>query len=116
MPTRPSRKPSQALNPVTEAIVTQYEREWRRIPPSAEEVDSVVRDRFGHGVKPIQCEATRGILAGKDVLTHAPTGYGKTLIIMAPSLWRPGSISVVISPLILLQRNQVRDKNFLWAI
>jgi ATP-dependent DNA helicase RecQ len=46
------------------------------------------------------------ILAGRDVLAVMPTGSGKSLCFQLPALMRDG-LTVVVSPLIALMRNQV---------
>src|SRR3984893_6832113 len=46
------------------------------------------------------------ILAGPDVLAIMPTGSGKSLCYQLPALLREG-LTVVVSPLIALMRNQV---------
>ncbi len=55
---------------------------------------------------PFQKEAMRAVLAGRDVLTLAPTGSGKSLTYQIPALLRRGC-TLVISPLIALIRDQV---------
>ena len=53
-----------------------------------------------------QEEIVEQVLAGRDVLAVMPTGSGKSLCYQLPSLLRDG-LSVVVSPLIALMRDQV---------
>src|SRR6516225_9141960 len=53
-----------------------------------------------------QTEIIETILAGRDVLAVMPTGSGKSLCFQLPALMRDG-LTVVVSPLIALMRNQV---------
>ena len=53
-----------------------------------------------------QAEIIETILDGRDVLAVMPTGSGKSLCYQLPALLRDG-LTVVISPLIALMRNQV---------
>jgi ATP-dependent DNA helicase RecQ len=56
--------------------------------------------------RPGQAEIVSAILAGRDVLAVMPTGSGKSLCYQLPALLR-GGLTVVVSPLIALMRNQV---------
>src|SRR5215468_6796245 len=53
-----------------------------------------------------QAEIIEAILAGRDVLAVMPTGSGKSLCYQLPALMR-GGLTIVVSPLIALMRNQV---------
>ncbi|MRX51509.1 DNA helicase RecQ [Paracoccus sp. S-4012] len=54
-----------------------------------------------------QAEIVEAVAAGRDVLAIMPTGGGKSLCFQLPALLREG-VTVVISPLIALMRDQVR--------
>lgn len=69
---------------------------------------SLLRDIFGFdGFRPGQEEIVDAVAADKNVLAIMPTGGGKSLCFQLPALMRDG-ITVVISPLIALMRDQVR--------
>ncbi|WP_417806440.1 DNA helicase RecQ [Thioclava sp.] len=57
--------------------------------------------------RPGQEEVVRAVIAGHNVLAIMPTGGGKSLCFQLPALMRDG-VTVVISPLIALMRDQVR--------
>jgi ATP-dependent DNA helicase RecQ len=57
--------------------------------------------------RPGQEEVVRAVLEGENVLAVMPTGSGKSLCYQLPALARPG-LTVVVSPLIALMRDQVR--------
>lgn len=57
--------------------------------------------------RPGQREIVETVAAGRDVLAIMPTGGGKSLCYQLPALMR-GGVTVVISPLIALMRDQVR--------
>nr|WP_207761502.1 RecQ family ATP-dependent DNA helicase [Leptospira perolatii] len=54
-----------------------------------------------------QWEALQSILEGKDVLSILPTGGGKSLIYQLPSFVFETGLTIVISPLIALMKDQV---------
>ena len=69
---------------------------------------SILSDVFGFdGFRPMQADIVSAVAAGQDVLAILPTGGGKSLCFQLPALMRPG-LTVVISPLIALMRDQVR--------
>ncbi len=60
------------------------------------------------GLRPAQREAIEHVLAGRDTLVVSPTGSGKSAIYQVPALMIGGP-TIVVSPLIALQRDQVRN-------
>ncbi len=71
----------------------------------AEEILSSV---FGFaGFRPGQAEIVAAVAEGRNTLAIMPTGGGKSLCYQLPALMRDG-VTVVISPLIALMRDQVR--------
>jgi ATP-dependent DNA helicase RecQ len=57
--------------------------------------------------RPGQAEIVQAVLEGRHTLAIMPTGGGKSLCFQLPALCRDG-VTVVISPLIALMRDQVR--------
>ncbi|MEY8830434.1 DNA helicase RecQ [Sedimentitalea sp. XS_ASV28] len=72
------------------------------------DADRLLRDIFGFDAfRPGQAEIVEAVRAGENVLAIMPTGGGKSLCFQLPALCRSG-VTVVISPLIALMRDQVR--------
>jgi ATP-dependent DNA helicase RecQ len=71
------------------------------------QIDQIARDIFGYeSLRPGQREAMAAVLDGRDTLVVMPTGGGKSAVYQIPALLVPGP-TVVVSPLIALQRDQV---------
>jgi ATP-dependent DNA helicase RecQ len=69
---------------------------------------TLLRDVFGFDAfRPGQQNIVEAVTAGENVLAIMPTGGGKSLCFQLPALLRDG-VTVVISPLIALMRDQVR--------
>lgn len=69
---------------------------------------TLLGDVFGFdGFRPGQEEIVEAVAAGENALAIMPTGGGKSLCFQLPALMRDG-VTVVISPLIALMRDQVR--------
>ncbi|WP_455372095.1 RecQ family ATP-dependent DNA helicase, partial [Limibacillus halophilus] len=76
-------------------------------PEVLEEALSRLHGTFGfEAFRPGQEEIVSAVLDGRDILAVMPTGSGKSLCYQLPALLRDG-LTVVISPLIALMRNQV---------
>ncbi|MBL9059596.1 MAG: DNA helicase RecQ, partial [Mangrovicoccus sp.] len=70
--------------------------------------EALLASVFGFSAfRPGQEEIVRSVIAGRDTLAIMPTGGGKSLCFQLPALCRDG-VTVVISPLIALMRDQVR--------
>ncbi len=66
-----------------------------------------LRSVFGYdSFRPGQAEIVEAVLAGRDVLAVMPTGSGKSLCYQLPAV-QAGGLTVVVSPLIALMRDQV---------
>ncbi len=78
------------------------------MPKDHHNTDQVLRDVFGFDAfRPGQQEIVEAVCADENVLAIMPTGGGKSLCFQLPALLRDG-VTVVISPLIALMRDQVR--------
>src|SRR5215467_2402143 len=66
--------------------------------------------RFGHAsLRPGQADVISDIFAGKPVIAVMPTGAGKSLCYQLPAivLAEKGGVTLVVSPLIALMKDQV---------
>ncbi|NEP18251.1 MAG: ATP-dependent DNA helicase RecQ [Leptolyngbya sp. SIO4C1] len=79
--------------------------------PSAETpaavLEQIAQQVFGYeSLRPVQRQVLESVLAGRDTLAVMPTGSGKSAIYQIAALRLPG-VTLVISPLIALQQDQV---------
>lgn len=70
-------------------------------------VQNVFRERFGSDAHTWQLDVTEALLLGLDTLVIAGTGTGKTMPFMMPLLLDQQTKHIVISPLKVLQADQV---------
>ena len=74
---------------------------------SLQQLKDVIARHWGfRTLRPLQEPAMDAVLAGRDSLVVLPTGGGKSLCYQAPAVAR-GEVTVVISPLISLMKDQV---------
>lgn len=75
------------------------------------DLKSALTECFGFSTfRPGQKELIEAVLAGRDALGVLPTGGGKSLTYQLPALLLPG-LTVVVSPLIALMKDQVEAFN-----
>jgi ATP-dependent DNA helicase RecQ len=76
---------------------------------STDRIARVAREAFGYEeLRPGQHEAIEAALAGRDALVVMATGSGKSAVYQIAALLTPGP-TIVVSPLIALQRDQVEE-------
>ncbi|HNJ15009.1 MAG TPA: DNA helicase RecQ [Anaerolineales bacterium] len=75
--------------------------------------ESILKSIFGYDTfKPLQREIIANVQARRDTLVVMPTGGGKSLTYQVPALMFDG-LTVVVSPLIALMKDQVEQLNAL---
>ncbi|MEM9082307.1 MAG: ATP-dependent DNA helicase RecQ [Planctomycetota bacterium] len=80
-----------------------------QLPDVDSRIAEVTKDVWGYDeLRPLQSAAIHAAIEGRDCLTVMPTGGGKSLCYQVPGLVT-GKVTVVISPLIALMRDQVRS-------
>ena len=78
------------------------------MPTTDERPDEAARRLLGlERLRPGQAEALEATLEGRDVLAVMPTGHGKSALYQVPGAVL-GGVSLVVSPLLALQRDQAR--------
>lgn len=72
-------------------------------------LDDILKKHWHYDAfRPQQLAVIESIIAGKDTLALLPTGAGKSICFQVPTIYQRG-ICVVISPLIALMQDQVKD-------
>jgi ATP-dependent DNA helicase RecQ len=79
------------------------------MPELPQQARALLQSVFGYeDFRPGQAEIIAAVLAGEPVLAIMPTGSGKSMCYQLPALV-DGALTVVVSPLIALMRDQVRQ-------
>ncbi|HEY8460731.1 MAG TPA: RecQ family ATP-dependent DNA helicase [Blastocatellia bacterium] len=79
--------------------------------PTLNDAQSALERHFGFSrFREGQADVIEAVLAGQDVIVVMPTGGGKSLCYQLPALLFPG-VSLVVSPLIALMKDQVDALN-----
>jgi ATP-dependent DNA helicase RecQ len=77
--------------------------------PTPEQIEGAARAELGHEhLRPGQLEGVQAVLAGRDALVVMATGSGKSAIYQLAGFFLAGP-TIVVSPLIALQRDQVEQ-------
>jgi ATP-dependent DNA helicase RecQ len=79
------------------------------MPSLINDARALLNSVFGYGdFRPGQAEIVAAVLSGAPVLAIMPTGSGKSMCYQLPAIYE-GALTVVVSPLIALMRDQVRQ-------
>ena len=77
--------------------------------PALARAREALKSVFGYDeFRPGQAEIVSAVLAGEDVFAVMPTGSGKSMCYQLPAVV-DGGLTIVVSPLIALMRDQVRQ-------
>ncbi len=73
--------------------------------------EEILRKHWGYdSFRPLQRDIIDSVLAGRDTIGLLPTGGGKSVTFQVPAMLLPG-ITVVVTPLISLMKDQVDNLN-----
>lgn len=77
-------------------------------PVGLKKLEDLVSPSLPFIPKPWQLECSARLLDGQDVLCLSATGDGKSALMYIPTLARPGTITLVVSPTNYLESDMVR--------
>lgn len=102
LPTVSRKTPQSRATPRSHAMQPMFPRSGNR-----QQLLQLLRCTFGfNGLRPGQQEAIEQVVAGRHVFAVMPTGAGKSLCYQLPALLDGGGVTLVISPLISLMKDQ----------
>src|SRR5438477_8217678 len=93
-----------------DSVAAMFPTGARESTEDAQAIFTRVLAQFGHtGLRPGQSDVIADIFAGKPVIAVMPTGAGKSLCYQLPAviLGERGGVTLVVSPLIALMKDQV---------
>ncbi|KAI0917389.1 hypothetical protein AcW1_007413 [Taiwanofungus camphoratus] len=100
--------PSPVSGPNTSPDRNLKPSKLRRTPSAVMDCFNVLKETFGHSdYKGKQKEIVEAAVLGADVFVLAPTGMGKSICFQVPAVADPHGVTVVVSPLLALMKNQV---------
>lgn len=104
----PRVEPEAAIEPAEPAAVPEGFDSVMVSEEERQKLRNAVRRLFGFGdLLPGQAEIMACVMRGEDVLAVLPTGGGKSLCYQLPALSDESGVTLVISPLIALMKDQV---------
>ncbi len=101
------------LGSADKRVRSNARRKRRGMPDLPQDARARLKSVFGYDdFRPGQAEIIAAVLAGEPVLAVMPTGSGKSMCYQLPAVL-DGSLTVVVSPLIALMRDQVQQMRLL---
>lgn len=72
------------------------------------DIDGILKKYWGYdSFRPLQRDIIEGVLSGNDTLGLMPTGGGKSLTFQVPGMTFESGLTIVVTPLISLMKDQV---------
>lgn len=76
--------------------------------PISEDFHKILKKHWGYdNFRPLQEEIIQSVVDGHDTLGLMPTGGGKSITFQVPGMYLPDGVTIVITPLISLMKDQV---------